>query len=111
SGDPVWTSNRYGVQALRTPVFRSGRQEIGDPAQWLGDEISKAVRDSDGVVISGGGNLCQTWPEKILERVVLIQYARELGRPVVVVGQPLSPDLEVHQRRLLEDDVRCAMSM
>jgi polysaccharide pyruvyl transferase WcaK-like protein len=91
SRDPEWTSRRYGVGAVRTPQFPDGVTE----------EAVQALADADGLVVSGGGNLCGTWPEKIFERVVLIDKARALGRPVVVVGQTIGPTLTDEQKTML----------
>ena len=94
SRDPVWTSRRYGVEALptqesppddlegfeaRLQVARASQSSPDMWAEWLGPAIARGVRDADGLVISGGGNLCETWPEKILERVALIQFATAPG--------------------------------
>ena len=92
SNDPEWTSTRYGVESLRRPCFRSG---------CVGDELAQRVRDSDGLVISGGGNLCETWPGQIWERVALLDVARAAGRPAVVLGQTLGPALSAGQRQWL----------
>jgi polysaccharide pyruvyl transferase WcaK-like protein len=91
SRDPAWTSVHYGVDAVRTPQFPQGVTE----------EVVRALRDADGLVVSGGGNLCGTWPEKIRERVALIETARDLGRPVVVLGQTIGPVLNDDQAALL----------
>jgi polysaccharide pyruvyl transferase WcaK-like protein len=93
SQDPEWTSARYGVDAIRTPEFPPD----------LTAEVTHAIGQSDGLVISGGGNLCETWPAKVLERVALMQAAKELGRPVAVLGQTLGPALSPAQVRLLSD--------
>jgi polysaccharide pyruvyl transferase WcaK-like protein len=91
SRDPEWTSVRYGVDAIETPRFPPG----------LTAEAVDAVADGHGLVISGGGNLCGSWPEKIEERVSLIEAARALGRPVVITGQTIGPVLTDRQRERL----------
>ncbi len=116
SNDPAWTSTRYGVESLSRRYLRPGHDGMSQllPAQiadsvdlsrrcaaWLGDEIAKRVRDADGLVISGGGNLSETWPGLIWERVALLEVARAAGRPAVVLGQTLGPALSADQRHLL----------
>ena len=49
SRDPAWTSKRYGVESVAIP---------------FGEEITGSLRNCAGLVVSGGGNLCATWPEK-----------------------------------------------
>jgi polysaccharide pyruvyl transferase WcaK-like protein len=116
SKDPIWTSTRYGVDALRRPpaqhdvtgvhtsaTLRPARLEASPTlcAEWLGDEIAESLRAADGLVISGGGNLCDTWPEQIWERVALIEVARAARRPIAVLGQMLGPRLSDDQRKWL----------
>ena len=99
SKDPAWTSRRHDVKALARPHRRPHDADVPQRvvaqgagstnpsslwAAWLGDGIAQHMRDSDGLVISGGGNLCEAWPELIWERVALIEVARAADRPVVV---------------------------
>jgi polysaccharide pyruvyl transferase WcaK-like protein len=98
SRDPDWTSVRYGVDAVRTPRF--------PPGVTAGHV--RALRASDGLVISGGGNLSSTWPEKVRERAALIDVAAQLQRPVVVVGQTLGPVLTGDDAALLAGALRVA---
>ena len=100
SKDPAWTSKYYGVESVRIPDTSGGKAN-GRWSDWLGDQVSGSLSNSCGLVVSGGGNLCSTWPEKVLERIALIEHARELGLPAVVVGQTLGPALSPDQRRLL----------
>jgi polysaccharide pyruvyl transferase WcaK-like protein len=90
---PAWTSRRYAVDAVATPRFPPG----------LGHDAAGAVRASDGLLVSGGGNLCSSWPDKVLERVELIRVARAHDKPVAVVGQTIGPMLDPEQARLLAD--------
>lgn len=85
SADPAWTSQRYGVQAVR----------------WPG-----GLQDSTGLMVSGGGNLCDTWPAKVHERVALLDQAQELGIPTAMVGQTLGPALNSENRRLMAGPFR-----
>ena len=113
SGDPAWTSRYYGVRSLHSPCIPSGHTarswtrklvEADDPeawACWLGERICAALRNCAGLVISGGGNLCATWPEHVLERVALIELAHRQGIPSIMTGQTLGPSLTPDQRQLL----------
>jgi polysaccharide pyruvyl transferase WcaK-like protein len=114
SGDPAWTSRRYGVESLQGPRIPEGHTagswtrrlvEAGDPAAWsgwLGEEICAALRNCAGLVISGGGNISASWPEHVLERVALIELAHTAGIPSVMTGQTLGPAVTPDQRQLLE---------
>lgn len=113
SGDPGWTAARYGVEALAFPTFANGEAEAQlatlasgtkpDPfcIDVLGSTTCEAIGGSDGLVISGGGNLCSTWPNKILERTAAIKWALHSDLPVVLLGQTLGPDLSADQRAAL----------
>lgn len=114
SGDPEWTSNRYDVQSIRTPVIpsvrltESGVGAIADSAEsepphedLLGAEVIEVLRTCDGLIVSGGGNLCATWPDKIVTCGVILQAASHLGIPSVVLSQTMGPRLTGAQRRLL----------
>jgi polysaccharide pyruvyl transferase WcaK-like protein len=109
SRDPAWTSARYDVDGCPMPAVPAehlanddlAARSIAEGAAWLGEDTIGRLRDSQGLVISGGGNLCGTWPEKILERAALMAVARAHGLPVVVVGQTLGPSLTGAQRALL----------
>lgn len=114
SRDPAWTGQRYGVDSCHFPSIPAGHspeswthkladtpERSGLLADWLGEEICKRLRQSSALVVSGGGNLCSSWPEKILERVALMECAQEFGIPAAIVGQTLGPWLTHGQRRLL----------
>ena len=80
SGDPTWSEKRYGAGALSLPPVSSNKATIRleQPSsvknrvslleQTVGPAICEAIRGSDWLIISGGGNLCSTWREKVLER-------------------------------------------
>jgi polysaccharide pyruvyl transferase WcaK-like protein len=111
SRDPSFTAGRYSVRAIRPcslsaialpePDWDSDadlRQRTG----WLLDDATvEAVREADGLIVSGGGNLCATWPEKLLERAALLHCAADLGKPAIVVGQTLGPELTPRLSTLL----------
>ena len=119
SGDPAWTSKRYGVESVAFPRVPHGQtaegwlRKMADAADagrrwtdWLGGEITESLRNSTGVLISGGGNLCATWPDKILERAAIVEYAREAGIPAAMSCQTIGPALTPDQRRLLGTSLR-----
>ncbi len=112
SRDPAWTSARYGVESVRTPFLACPFEDSPVTAEaWaarLDDEPAGALQEADALVISGGGNLCRTWPEKVVERVALMARAKELGKPIVILGQTLGPALSVDQRRLLAETLPAA---
>jgi polysaccharide pyruvyl transferase WcaK-like protein/ectoine hydroxylase-related dioxygenase (phytanoyl-CoA dioxygenase family) len=90
SRDPAWTSRRYSVDAVATP---------GSPPDIA--VARQAIAGADALLVSGGGNLCATWPEKVRERATLIEMARAAGRPVALVGQTIGPALTAEQRTTL----------
>jgi polysaccharide pyruvyl transferase WcaK-like protein len=98
SRDPSWTAQNYGVDSLPMPKWSPG---IDCSEQWLGSDIVNDLHRSNGLIISGGGNLCSTWPDKIHERVALMDAAVKADIPVVVLGQTLGPVLTADERRLL----------
>src|ERR1035438_7130360 len=110
SRDPGWTSEHYGVKSLPFPQVPSAYSHAswtwkmaeaaaassdgsGVWTEWLGDDLIRLLQDCAGLVVSGGGNLCATWPDKILERVALLDYAQALGIPTVILSQTLGPSL------------------
>jgi polysaccharide pyruvyl transferase WcaK-like protein len=76
-------------RVLRTAAGETGLLPDDDSAHAVID----AVRRSDGVAVTGGGNLASTWPSHIFERLGVAGIADALGTPVVVSGQTLGPQL------------------
>ena len=70
--------------------------------------VVAAVAAADGVLIAGGGNLASTWPLHVYERAALAGIAARLGRPLVVTGQTLGPDLRGRDRELVAELLRSA---
>jgi polysaccharide pyruvyl transferase WcaK-like protein len=121
SANPAETAERYGVDALprigfsagaaldraadgermrdvvRTAAGESGLLAPGDPAL----AVIEAVRRSDGVLVTGGGNMASTWPLHVFERATLGAVAAALGRPLVVSGQTIGPHLEPAEAALV----------
>lgn len=109
SKDPDWSARRYDCHAVAPPdtgddppgVVEGYRRTIRDGASGHGDApppVLTALRRSDALLISGGGNLNSTWPHLLYQRIALMEGAHELGIPVAVVGQTLGPHLESRHR-------------
>ncbi len=119
SSNPAETRERYGIDAVagigfrtqktrdeqqhrmqrvvRTAAGETGLLEAGDSAH----AVIEAIRSSDGVAVSGGGNMASTWPSHIFERATIGEIARLLGKPFVVSGQTLGPHLDDADRALV----------
>ena len=124
SSEPAESAERYGVDAVSrigfTGLSRDAAEErmrqvvaaAKHPSSLAADDPARAVIDAvaatDGVVVAGGGNLASRWPVHIYERATLAAIAGELGRPVVVTGQTLGPDLIDSDRTLLSRALRAA---
>jgi polysaccharide pyruvyl transferase WcaK-like protein len=111
SDAPRWTASRHGVDAVAPFGFPrdagAGAEReallhrlLADARNGQGANATiDAVARADGVVMSGGGNISSTWPALLYERVALLQLARLLGKPVVVLGQTIGPSLAPEERR------------
>ena len=115
SRDPAWAARHYGVTAVpafefpRVASASSERQSIlADLLESPPDQhpTINAVATSDALILSGGGNLCATWPDLLYERVALLQLAHRFGKPAVVLGQTIGPHLRDDERRLLAESLR-----
>jgi polysaccharide pyruvyl transferase CsaB len=75
--DPEWTAKTYGVQAIHRMKLR---------------EVTKAIRQSDGL-ISGGGSLLQdtTGLMTIPYYLGILKLAQWLGKPTFVYAQGMGP--------------------
>ncbi|MGZ8804195.1 MAG: polysaccharide pyruvyl transferase family protein [Microbacterium sp.] len=119
SSMPPETSARYDVGAVQRIRFdgldrddaearlaavlalAAGRDVLPEDDTARG--VVAAVASAGGVVIAGGGNLASTWPLHVYERAALAGIAARLGRPVVVTGQTLGPDLRGRDRELVTE--------
>jgi polysaccharide pyruvyl transferase WcaK-like protein len=123
SSNPAETAERYGVDAVPAIGFhpavtggRLGQRERrarvlsaidggaghlpqDDPA-W---QVIEAVREADGVLVAGGGNMASLWPLHVYERNTLGLIARRFGKPLVVSGQTIGPVLEGEDRELVTE--------
>ena len=119
SSNPGETRGRYGIDAVagigfRTQQTRAEQQQRMDAVVrtaagetgLLGDDdtahaVIEAIRASDGVAVSGGGNMASTWPSHIFERATIGEIARLLGKPLVISGQTIGPHLDQPDRELV----------
>jgi polysaccharide pyruvyl transferase WcaK-like protein len=125
SSDPASTAEAYAVNAvnrvgftLLSPAERDerleavtataqgarGRLRDDDPAH----AVIAAVAASDGVVITGGGNLTVHWPDHVAERAALARIASALGKPIVLSGQMVGPHLDEPTGRLAAELIASA---
>ncbi|WP_345376511.1 polysaccharide pyruvyl transferase family protein [Frondihabitans cladoniiphilus] len=130
SSNPAETEERYGVDAVLNVGFAPGlvggrdgqraRMErvlatasaaaAGAPAPSdalapddSAHAVIAAVRDASGVAIAGGGNMASIWPLHIFERATLAGLARIFGKPLVVSGQTIGPELTGEDRDLVAE--------
>jgi polysaccharide pyruvyl transferase WcaK-like protein len=131
SRDPEWTAARYDVEAVapfgflgdvsaaveRETLLERLLEDARQPAegsatrdsiQSPGRRTSAALADSDGLVLSGGGNLSSTWPDLLYERIALLLLAQMFEKPSVILGQTLGPGLRTRERILLGEALRSA---
>jgi len=119
SSNPAETRERYGIDAVagigfRTQKTRAEQQErmqrvvrtaAGETGLLDTDDsahaVIEAIRSSDGVAVSGGGNMASTWPSHIFERGTIGEIARLAGKPLVVSGQTIGPPLDDADRALV----------
>ena len=135
SSAPDETAARYGVDAVRPIGFapaglaalgtvasgREGQVERqqrvveaaeGSRTSLLRDDparaLIEAVRESDAVVVAGGGNMASRWALHVFERSTIGRVAAVVGRPLVVTGQTIGPDLVADDERLVSGLLRDA---
>src|SRR5699024_4536094 len=83
---PAWsTADRDDALARAA----SGRIE---PDSLL-ERLDAAVRRTDAVLISGGGNMNTHYAHHLDERAVLTRLARRHAKPLIVAAQTIGPDL------------------
>lgn len=125
SAAPEESAARYGIGAVprlgfvgldrRTAAARSAllvAATSGDATLAADDPAAStiaALREADGLLVAGGGNLASRWPVHIHERCTLAAMARALGLPVVVSGQTLGPDLVEADAAAVADLLRGAV--
>lgn len=119
AGEPDYAGEMYGVEAIprigfkrdREPNIarmkrilefaetdgRSGTLSANDPAVT----VISSVRDSDAVLIAGGGNLNSMFAHHIYERVTLGRLAKLFGKPYALTSQTLGPLIYDEDRKLV----------
>jgi polysaccharide pyruvyl transferase WcaK-like protein len=120
SSDPAWTESRYGVRSVPPFGFPAGASAAGERTAMLErlltdgaagrstSAAAAALAESDGLVLSGGGNLSSSWPDLLYERAALLHLAGIFGKPAVVLGQTLGPRLAGDERTLLAETLPTA---
>jgi polysaccharide pyruvyl transferase WcaK-like protein len=93
SSNPRDSAERYGIEAVR-PL---GRDAMTDE-EALDTELGAALRSTDAVLVTGGGNISSVWPTHIVERARLARLAQRLQIPFVVSGQTIGPVLSDDDR-------------
>lgn len=88
---------RYGVKALAAPPVSTLEEER------LPRAIAVALDGAGGLFLSGGGNLCSSWPALLRQRILLLREARRRGLPVVAGGQTIGPELAKGERSALAE--------
>lgn len=128
SRDPAWSSRLYGVAAVprldlsRLPGAKESVEswlhrlvaaceellagKRSDPPEGIPEETVRALAESDGLLISGGGNLNTSWLDQLYERLFLLALADRLGVPSVLTGQTLGPHIEPREREILRQVLR-----
>nr|WP_274604828.1 polysaccharide pyruvyl transferase family protein [Frigoribacterium sp. CFBP 8759] len=101
---PATTGGRLGQRERRARVLSAidggaGHLPQDDPA-W---QVVEAVREADGVLVAGGGNMASLWPMHVYERNTLGLIARRFDKPLVVSGQTIGPVLEGEDRELVTE--------
>ncbi|HTZ43444.1 MAG TPA: polysaccharide pyruvyl transferase family protein [Jatrophihabitans sp.] len=100
AADPGTAAVRFGLPA--TPLF--GFAELPDgqarrerlaavterPEQQAAGQLA-AVRNCDVLIVTGGGNLSQSWPALVYERLAAARLAGRCGVPVLLTGQSIGP--------------------
>ncbi len=65
-------------------------------------EIISELEDIDAVIIGGGGALNSRYPWLLYERACYAVVAKKLGKPVILSGQSIGPELAAHDIFALE---------
>jgi polysaccharide pyruvyl transferase WcaK-like protein len=63
--------------------------------------VAADLADAGALFVSGGGNLCSSWPDLLRQRIQLILEARRQGIPIVTGGQTIGPELAAGERSVL----------
>ena len=132
SSHPAETAARYNLDAIdrimvasATGGTRDGMEQrmelvlgaaaaiaTGLPSLLDSDDTALAVIDaisnSDGVAVSGGGNIASTWPVHIFERATIGAIAAIFDKPFVISGQTIGPFLTPQDAEVVADMLAAA---
>jgi polysaccharide pyruvyl transferase WcaK-like protein len=121
TGDVIGTRRHFGAGVSAVPTvqfpeppddreryFRAIKQVLaGDRSALPADDQMFALMDRlqqlDAVIIGGGGNLNSRYGWLLYERAAVAAVARHLGKPYVVTGQTLGPELSKIDRMVLTE--------
>ena len=106
---PEWDGSRLGVEVVPRLEFPRDSETARDALLQTPDSAHPAVRAvlaCDALIISGGGNLCGTWPHHICERLTMARLAATHGAPVILLGQTLGPAFRERERALVSELLR-----
>jgi polysaccharide pyruvyl transferase WcaK-like protein len=115
SASPQSAADRFGHPAAPSFGFEDCAGEAGRSALLAeldslpatapgpGQQIRQLLPGAAAVVIAGGGNLSQSWPALVCERVALSRLARRHGVPVVLTGQSIGPRFGPEVRPLVAE--------
>jgi polysaccharide pyruvyl transferase WcaK-like protein len=91
---------RLAAVLRHSQVDRSRHRVTEDDLLGL-PAVLGAIDQADAVIVTGGGNLCSSWPEHLYERVAALSIACQRDVPAVVTSQTIGPDLSTRERELL----------
>lgn len=63
----------------------------------------EVLADASGLFISGGGNLCSSWPDLLNQRLLWMRETRRRRLPIVTGGQTIGPELDAGERSALAE--------
>lgn len=76
-----------------------------------GQRLRQLMSGATALVIAGGGNLSQSWPALVYERVALSRLARRLGVPMALTGQSIGPRFGAEVRPLVVELLDAAVAV
>lgn len=121
AGEPEYAAKMYGVDAVSRIGFKRDRppnitrmRTILDYAESGGEKgglaaddpairVIETVRNSDAVLIAGGGNLNSMFAQHIFERATLAKLARIFDKPYALTSQTLGPLIYDEDRGIVHD--------
>lgn len=99
---PSFGFERCADEAARSALLAE-LDSLPPAAAGPGQRIRQLVPGAAAVIIAGGGNVSQSWPALVCERVALSRLARRLGVPVVLTGQSIGPRFGPEVRPLVAE--------